>query len=57
MQPSIIWIETLFKVYQQNTLADGPKGHLNYEYIFHLGLIRIKTVCLSVGITEFVLKK
>ena len=30
-----------------------PKSHQNYEYIFHLGLIRIKTVSLSVGITEF----
>ena len=45
----------VFKVYQQNTLADGPKGHLNCEYIFHFGLIQIRTVCLSVGITELVL--
>ena len=36
---------------QQNTLADGPKGHLIYKYIFRLGLIWIKTVCLSVAIT------
>ena len=37
--------------------GDGPKGDLNYEFIFHLGLFRIKTACLNVGITEFILKK